>query len=361
MFFCLLHDGGELVEQVVTVLRAGGRLRAELDAEHVGALGGNTGDGVVREIDIGGAEAGTGEAVGIDGPDVVLRRHDDLAGGGVLDRVAAMVAELELGHLRAAGHGDQLAAQRNAEDGQLAAQGTDQLDDLRNILGRAGAAGNDYAVGMGVQHLLGGGIPRQDGHVAAAGIEGADDAQLDAAVDGDHVEAVVRGAGIPLLAAADLRDEVVRDGRGRNAGQRLLLRRAGVGDDDAAAAAVADAAGQRAGVNARDAGDVALLENLGESLGVAEVAGKVVVLADDEAADAQNAGLKVVIGDAVVADEGIGHNNHLASVGGVGDDLLIAHHRIVEDDLADALTAVAEAVAVILGATLKHDLAVIGF
>ena len=38
--------------------------------------------------------------------------------------------------------------------------------------------------------------------------------------------------------------------------------------------------------------------------------------------------------DAIVAYQGIGHGDDLALVGGVGEDLLVAGHRGVEDDFA---------------------------
>ena len=47
--------------------------------------------------------------------------------------------------------------------------------------------------------------------------------------------------------------------------------------------------------------------------------------------------------DAVVADERVGHRDDLALVGRVGEDLLVAGHAGVEDDLAEAFAGCAEA------------------
>ena len=68
------------------------------------------------------------------------------------------------------------------------------------------------------------------------------------------------------------------------------------------------------------------------------------VRADDEAGDVNVVRLKVfgqavavddgLVGDAVVADEGVGEDEDLAAVGGVGEGLGVADHAGVEDDLA---------------------------
>ena len=81
-------------------------------------------------------------------------------------------------------------------------------------------------------------------------------------------------------------------------------------------------------------GDAALLELLFQGLGVAEVAGSVAAFADDEAADAVDAGFVVLVSDAVVADERIGHHDDLLGIRRVGDDLLVAYYGGVEDDFA---------------------------
>ena len=49
--------------------------------------------------------------------------------------------------------------------------------------------------------------------------------------------------------------------------------------------------------------------------------------------------------EAVVADERVGHADELAPVGGIGEDLLVASHRGVEDHLAVGLAARAQRLA----------------
>ena len=73
-------------------------------------------------------------------------------------------------------------------------------------------------------------------------------------------------------------------------------------------------------------------------------------LAHDKARDPALAGLVILKIDAVVADQRVGHGDDLAVVGGVGQHLLIAGHAGVENDLADALSLVADGIPLEQGA-----------
>ena len=67
---------------------------------------------------------------------------------------------------------------------------------------------------------------------------------------------------------------------------------------------------------------------------------------DDEARDHAAGGVSTSCRiDAVVADERVGHRDDLPLVGRIGEDLLVAGHRGVEDDLARGLAAGAEGLA----------------
>ena len=174
------------------------------------------------------------------------------------------------------------------------------------------------------------------------------------AVDGDDLEALVRGLVELRRGQGHLVDEVARaqrDGLGR---RRVDVAQRG----DAAVAEALDAAEHRAAlaehlgeaprVDARDAGHAGLGEPGAEGLGrvpVAVVRG--VVLADDgrrvdrlglEGLPRQQ-GLRGVaerlVGHAVVADHGVGHRQALAAVGRVRERLGVADHASLEDDLAE--------------------------
>src|SRR5215204_3506522 len=91
---------------------------------------------------------------------------------------------------------------------------------------------------------------------------------------------------------------------------------------------------QGAGVDAGDSGDTVAFEIGVDRADGAPVARVVAAFADDETGDPRAAGFVVVIVDAVVADEGVGHADDLATEGGVGADLLIPGHGGGEDGLA---------------------------
>ena len=117
----------------------------------------------------------------------------------------------------------------------------------------------------------------------------------------------------------------------------LFVGRVDVDDGRALATLVADYAGYHARVDAADAGYSLLVEYLRESFGVAEIARVLVAFAHHHAADRGELGLEIFVRDSVVADQGVGHHNHLTRVRRIGEDLLISHHRSVENQLANAL------------------------
>src|SRR3990170_574310 len=65
-------------------------------------------------------------------------------------------------------------------------------------------------------------------------------------------------------------------------------------------------------------------------------------LLDDEPFHPGAPGLDVLVIDPVVADEGIRHGDELSLVRGIRQDLLVARHGRVKDDLTDGLTLGAE-------------------
>ena len=68
------------------------------------------------------------------------------------------------------------------------------------------------------------------------------------------------------------------------------------------------------------------------------VARKILILPDDQPLQVDAPGFHVLVVDPRVADQGIGHGHHLALVGGVGEDFLVAGHAGVEDHLPQDLS-----------------------
>ena len=115
---------------------------------------------------------------------------------------------------------------------------------------------------------------------------------------------------------------------------RLGLCELGGEDPAAHRPAVADVAHQRPRVDPADRRHPAVTQPVEPAaLGVGGVLG-VLGLAHDHPARLSAIGLHRRLRDAVVADQRIGEGDDLARVRGVGDRLLIAGHRGVEDDLA---------------------------
>ena len=117
--------------------------------------------------------------------------------------------------------------------------------------------------------------------------------------------------------------------------QSIFKRCVRVRDQRLLSALPADLADQLPGVRTGDARDPQRRHGLGQRRAAAEVGGPVVVVPDDHAADAGPQGLEVVVVDPVIADQRVGHDHELVGVGGVREDLLVAHGRRVEDQLAD--------------------------
>jgi len=138
---------------------------------------------------------------------------------------------------------------------------------------------------------------------------------------------------VVTLRDGDLGDEIGAGGPGLGLGlgaQRGHIRvaeRAGKGT------VVAQVACQAAGVDASDGGDTVASQVGVEVLGGPPVAPPPGHLAEDHAPAEGTAGLVVDGGGAVVAQVRGGEGDDLPGVGRVADDLLVAGHRRVEDDL----------------------------
>ena len=83
--------------------------------------------------------------------------------------------------------------------------------------------------------------------------------------------------------------------------------------------------------------DAATLKIIVGHLGGTPVGAHCGELARDQGLDIRPRGFRVAGGGAIVADMGIGEYDDLTRVRGVGEDLLVAGERGVEDDLAGSL------------------------
>src|SRR5437763_3812362 len=101
----------------------------------------------------------------------------------------------------------------------------------------------------------------------------------------------------------------------------------------------------RARVDPLDADDPVAPEVVVEAHARAEVRGDGRALLDDEAVHPRLPRLDVLVVDAVVADQRVRHRDDLPSIRRIGEDLLIALHRRIEDHLARRFAERAEGLA----------------
>ena len=117
----------------------------------------------------------------------------------------------------------------------------------------------------------------------------------------------------------------------------------------------AQSAGDRAGIDAAEAGHTLLREEPVERHRAQGVAGRRVVLPDDEPRDLHAARLEVALVDAVVADQRVRRHDDLPGVRRVGQHLLVAGHGGVEDDLAEGVGLGAERAAGVRRAVFEDE------
>src|SRR5712691_7250761 len=348
------------MEQVVRVVRARRRLRMVLHGERGPLAMAEPLARAVVQVDVRRLPAVGLGGRRVHGEPVVLRRDRDLRRREVLHwMVGAVVAELELVGAAAAGEPHDLVAEADAEDRQAPEQRAHRVDQVRHALRIAGAVREEHAVWLPLED---GGRRRRRGHhgdVATRHTELTEDVPLYSAVVGDDREARggrrhVAARELPAalapavgLGGRHLRDEVAADEPRQRARPRQELR--GVvsdrRDDPVLGAVVPEVTRERARVDPLDADDAVAAQVVVEARAGAEVRRDGRRLFDDEAVHPRLPRLDVLLVDAVVADERVRHRDDLPSVRRIGEDLLVAGHRGVEDDLAGRLAARAEGLA----------------
>jgi hypothetical protein len=270
--------------------------------------------------------------------------------------IGAVVAEL---HLHRAGAGRQaqdLVPQTDAEYRQLAGdERARRRDRVAAGLGIPGAVGEQHAVRLEPEDGLGRGLRRHHGDAAIAVHQHAQDVALDAKIVDHHVmpppltdrlavAVQLPGAGaegIGLGTGHDLGEVgTLKSGAAARRLQGFLLAEAPAGHDAAVLGAlVAQDAGEAPGVDPGDGDHPMGFEIGAEILRGAEIRRRAWHLAQDQPGDVHLARLGVLGVGAHIADVRVGQGDDLLPVGGIGEDLLIAGHRRVEDHLAGRLPA----------------------
>ena len=250
-------------------------------------------------------------------------------------------------------------AQADAEGGDA---GVDQLarrpDRIVAGFRVAGAVGQEDAVRLERQYLLGRGLRRHHRDAAAAAGQHAQDVALDAEVVGHHVPA---GLGLFAVAAVQrplgLRPGVglvhrhfprqiqpAHAGGGGSTGHRLghLVLADGSarleGDDAPVLGTLAaQHARQAAGVDAGDGHQALVTQVVGQVTRGAEVGRAQRQVLDHQSGSMRLRGLDILVVDPVATNVRIGQRHDLSAIAGICQDLLVTGQCGVEDHFADGV------------------------
>ena len=253
-----------------------------------------------------------------------------------------MVSKFEFLDICTCDNGEHLVAQADTKDGDLAQNAASGLLRSVNLLWVTRAVGEEDAVWVVGQGVLCRCVPRYNRDLAAVCRKTLENAVLLATVVCDNVEALLRRSGNHVRRVdGDVGDKVVLGDAGRRLDAREQVGGIQVlgGDSCLLCAIVAQVHGQRAGIDALDGNDAIFLQKLWKALLGCPVAWLVAHVVDDKTTQVQNVSLHDRRIDAVVAYLRIGQRDNLAGVTWIGDNLLVASHRRVKNNLAEGLSA----------------------
>ena len=271
---------------------------------------------------------------------VVLRGDLDPTGLEVLHRVVrAAVAEGQLEGLEPDRPAEQLVAEADAPDRHLADHAAHVLDDVVERRRVAGAVREEDRVRLAREQLLGGRRARMQLQVHAPLAQVAHDRVLDARCR-SRSPADRRPRGSPARAGVTsrARSRPVIDGSARTRSRSpRASAHASAANTPPRIAPLSRMWRTSARVSTPDSAGMPQSAQPGEpaALGVGRVLA-VDALAHDHRARVDPVRLHVRRRHAVVPDQRVGEDDDLAGVARVGDRLLVAGHRGVEDDLAGA-------------------------
>lgn len=303
-----------------------------------------------------------GEAVGVDGVSVVLGGDVALAGGQVQGRdVVGSVAVLHLDGLGADGHGQELVAETDSHDGD--GRGLHQtgkvVDGLLAVDWVAGAVGDEDTVKV-VGNLVDRVVVREDGERSTTADQAAEDVLLDTAVDQSNVEVGIGRLNHKGSLGADALDQVDL-ARVDKAFVLIGIVLVANGDPSEGRTLLSEESDNGSGIDAGNGGNALTGTPIAQTLDGGPVAVLKGDVGDDNTSTLNVRRLKVLQkvvlvtltgGNAVVANQGLGEDEDLATVRGVGHGFGIADERSGEDSLARDVSVGAKGLASENGAIL---------
>ena len=344
-------------KEIPAVLRSGTALRMILDGEDEIVPVFHPLHGIIQHVHMGHGKTGALQRLLFHRVAVVLAGDLYLSGGEILYRmVSSPVAELQFVGLPAVGQRQELMPQTDAEHGDLPPQYLQRFDHFRYVFRISGSVGDEHTIGLQRQDLLRRGIKRHDGNVAFMLVEHPYDIPLHAAVDGRHVIPGIGGAAVPAFFAAAAPDGIMGHRRSPDNVQPYFQRCIGVRKKTPAGTQIPDAAYQLSRIHSRDPRHAGILQQLLQGLHGTEVGRIPVEIPDDKRIGSDDAAFKILLRDAVVTHERIGHNDGLVGIGRIGQDLLISCHGRIEYDLAHRIPFCAESLSQIFAAVFQNKL-----
>jgi hypothetical protein len=330
----LLHVLDVLVEQVGRVERSALGLGVELGAENGSRVVNQTLVGLV--VQVGEVLPPlTGKSSGVNSVSMVLRGDVAFASAQIESRdVVGTVAVLELDRLRASGEGNQLVTHANTHDRNL--RRLEQLAEVEHGLCAVSwvtrAVGDEDTIKV-VSDLVDGVVVREAGNAGSTRDKAAKDVLLDTTVDQGNVHVAKRRADVERCLGRDTTNQVdgLRVDKGLVLVGIVLLAN---GDTSEGRTLLTEVCDDLTSVDTRDSGNTLTGAPLSKRLNSGPVAVLQSVVLNDDTRGLDVGGLEVtqqtvlITGSrrhAVVANQGLGKDENLSTVGGVGHGLGVSN------------------------------------
>lgn len=303
-----------------------------------------------------------GQGGGVDGVSVVLGGDVALAGGQVQGGdVVGSVAVLHLDRLGADGHGQKLVAETDSHDGDGRSlhQAGKVVDGLLAVDWVAGAVGDEDTVKV-VGNLVDRVVVREDGERSTTADQAAEDVLLDTAVDQSNVEVSVGRLNHEGSLGADTLDQVDL-ARVDKAFVLIGIVLVANGDPSEGRTLLSEEGDNGSSIDAGNGGNTLASTPIAQTLDGGPVAVLKGDVGDNNTSTLNVRRLKVLQkvvlvtltgGNAVVANQGLGEDEDLATVRGVGHGFGVADERSGEDGLARDVSVGAKGLASENGAIL---------
>ncbi len=354
------HHVGELGEEVMRIMWAGGSFRVVLDAEERQVLVAHTFVGVVVQIQMRDFDIAGGQRFRIDAETMILGGDFHLIGKEVFHgMIGTVMTELQFKGFSAERDAAELMAETNAEDRDAAGKLSDAFLRVGNGLRIAGAIRKEHTIRAEGEDVFCGSFRRDDSDFAVMIDEQTQNVLLDAKIVGDHFEFATvgsrtrfahllrprRGSELdgPLLpivgfAARNAAGKLLPGHQGELLGfeHELVGRRAIGGDHAAKRTNLADVKHQGARIDVPDNGNFVAIEIELRAFAGTIVGSNLREFADDQGFDVRMRSLFIIEIRAHVADMGIREAHNLPGITGVRKNFLVSGEAGIKNNFAAA-------------------------